>query len=131
MKKAFRIIAVILAVTVMALSFTACASQSKKLTGKWADSAGLTGYEFKEDGTVVVTLANFTIPIINQNFNGKIEDGVYTTSKTDGVDYVTISYKVLTFDISKTYKYIVDKSTLTLTDTDNNTQLTYFLQSAE
>lgn len=122
MKIMKRIGAIALILCVVLTAFTACASQPKKLIGAWRDSTGTTGYEFKEDGVVDITYANFTIPIINVKYDGTVT-GTYTTTKNDDKSYsVTINYTILTQTLSSTYTFVVDKSQLTLTDTSNGNQ---------
>ena len=122
MKILKKIIVAALVVAVVLCAFNACANllpQSKKLIGSWRDSTGTCGYEFKEDNTVVITYANFTIPIININYNGTV-DGTYTTSKDDNdVNHVTITYTLFTKSITQEYTYSVDKSALSLTAVDS------------
>ena len=124
MKKLVRISAILL-VIVLALGVLAACSlkpMSKQIIGKWVDTSALnSGYEFMEGGNVKITYANFTIPVINQVFNGTV-DGIYTTSKTDDKNLITISYTVLLQSIQKTYEYNIKDGVLTLTDTENGNQ---------
>ncbi len=128
MKKSFKIIAVVLACVLVVSAFAGCSllnkviPQSKQLVAEWKDTSSLnSGYKFNDDGTVKITYANFTIPIINQVFNGTI-DGIYTTTKEDGKNYVTLSYTVLLTSIEKKYEFSISDNILTLTDPDNGNQ---------
>ena len=132
MKKFISAIAIVLVIALAAVTFVACSlpkSQSKQLIAKWSDSNNLSGYEFKEDGTVEITYVNFTIPILNQKFNGSIT-GVYSTNKADDVNTVTLTYTILTKSITKTYNYVVNGSSLTMTDPDSGESLVYIKQAA-
>lgn len=123
MKRTIRFTAIIMVLVLALGTFAACSSLkplSKQIVGKWVDTSALnSGYEFMEDGTCKVTFAKFTIPIINQEFNGTV-DGLYSTSKSeDGKELITISYTVLLQSIQKTYEYGISDGILTLTDTEN------------
>lgn len=111
-----------LALTLVIGVLGACSSllpQSKQLIGSWRDSTGMCGYEFKDDNTVVITYADWTIPIINIKYTGAV-DGTYTTLKDDNdVNHVTITYTLFTKSITQEYTYSVDKSALTLTAADS------------
>lgn len=124
MKKIIKISALLLALVLTLGAFTACSldslkPQSKLIIGKWVDTSALnSGYEFKEDGKVTITYANFDIPVINQTFNGTVE-GIYTLEKSDDKNIVNISFTILLQSITKTYEYSVKDGILTLTDLDN------------
>ncbi len=121
MKHIKKILVVTLAALMLLTVFTACgATPEKKLIGSWRDSTGMTGYEFKEDGKCVVTFADVKVPILNVNFNGAV-DGVYTVAKReDGNYYVTVTYTIYAKSVTKDYMFVVEESSLTLTDTADN-----------
>ena len=122
MKNIKKILVIALAAILVLGVFSACgASPEKKLLGSWRDSTGITGYEFKEEGKCVVTFADVTVPILNVNFNGDV-DGVYTVQKReDGNYYVTITYTIYAKSVTKDYMFVVEDSSLTLTDTTDGT----------
>ncbi len=122
MKNIKKILVIALAAILVLGTFSACgASPEKKLIGVWRDSTGVTGYEFKEEGKCVVTFADVTVPIFNVNLNGDV-DGVYTVQKReDGNYYVTITYTIYSKSVTKDYMFVVENSSLTLTDTADGT----------
>ncbi len=134
MSKKFKAIVSIISVALVLCILGACTSlmpQSKQLIGKWADSTGTCGYEFKDDGKVTLTFADFTIPVVNLDYTGTI-DGVYTTSKDDsGNHHVVITYTLFTSSISSEYIYKVDKSSLTLTSVDGSNTTILIKQQAD
>lgn len=132
MKNIKKILVIALSVILVLSVFTACsASPEKKLLGSWRDSTGITGYEFKEEGKCVVTFADVTVPILNINYNGSV-DGVYTTQKRDdGNYYVTITYTIYSKSVTKDFMFVVEESSLTLTDTSDGTATVYMAYTAE
>ena len=134
MSKKFKAIVSIISVALVLCILGACTSlmpQSKQLVGKWADSTNSCGYEFKEDGKVTLTFANFKIPVVNLDYTGTI-DGVYTTSKDDnGNHHVVVTYTLFTSSISSEYIYKVDKSSLTLTSVDGSNTTILIKQQAD
>lgn len=132
MKNIKKILVIALSVILVLSVFTACsASPEKKILGSWRDSTGITGYEFKEEGKCVVTFADVTVPILNINYNGSV-DGVYTTQKRDdGNYYVTITYTIYSKSVTKDFMFVVEESSLTLTDTSDGTVTVYMAYTAE
>lgn len=94
----------------------------KKLLGKW--SSNLSGFEFKDTGVVSITYIDLGSMGINLPINGTV-DGVYTING----DEITIKYSIYTGVIEKTYKYKVEKDTLTLTEKGKNETGTYIRKS--
>lgn len=84
-----------------------------KLLGKW--SSNLSGFDFKENGVVAITYIDLGSMGINLPINGTV-DGIYTVKG----DEITIKYSIYTGVIEKTYKYSIDKDTLTLTEKGTN-----------
>ncbi|MGN0443785.1 MAG: hypothetical protein ACI4F5_04130 [Acutalibacteraceae bacterium] len=84
-----------------------------KLLGKW--SSNLSGFEFKENGVVAITYIDLGSMGINLPINGTV-DGIYTVKG----DEITIKYSIYTGVIEKTYKYSIEKDTLTLTEKGTN-----------
>lgn len=81
----------------------------RNLLGKW--SSNLSGFEFKETGVVAITFIDLGSMGINLPINGTV-DGVYTING----DEITVKYSIYTGVIEKTYKYIIEKDTLKLTE---------------
>ena len=112
MKTIKSITAVLLACLLFAAALTGCAPKPEKLIiGKWTDSAGLTAYEFMEDSTVRFSVLGADIK------------GVYSIDKKAGT--VTLTGTVLTKSISRTYRFAVTESTLTLTGIDTGDSAVY------
>ena len=82
------------------------------LIGKWTDSAGMSGFEFFDDGKVSFTYANLNA--LGLNFDGKVENGTYTL---DG-DKLNIAYSIYTATIDKTYKIKIENDVLEMYDTE-------------
>lgn len=95
-------------------------SSAEDLRGKWRDSTGTNGYNFKEGGIVELTLVNFTVPVINMPINGTY-NGTY---QVDG-DKLTIRYSVFGKSITDVYRFSVDGGTLTLTNEENGKVSSY------
>lgn len=132
-----KIIALILVAVVCLGALAACSGllekpQSEQLIASWTDSNALSGYEFHDDGTVKITYANFTVPIINTNFNGTV-DGAYATSESEDGEknYVTITYTIFSSSIEAKYEYVVEDNVLTLTDVDDGDKTVYVKQTSE
>lgn len=123
MKNVKRTLAIVLSALLILCVFSACAaSPEKKLLGSWRDSTGIRGYEFLEEGKCVITYADVTIPIFNVNFNGKV-DGVYSVQeREDGNNYVTVTYTIYSKSVTEDFMFVVDESSLTLTNTADGTQ---------
>ncbi len=88
---------------------------SGSLVGKWSDSTGMSGYEFKEGGVVVITYVNFTVPVVNIPINGS-----FTGSYSISGNKVTVSYSVYGNSMVDTYEYSVSGNSLTLKAEDGN-----------
>lgn len=88
------------------------------LLGKW--SSNLSGFEFKDTGVVAITFIDLGSMGINLPINGTV-DGVYCVKG----DEVSIKYSIYTGVIEKTYKYKIEKDTLTLTEKGTNESGTY------
>ena len=82
------------------------------LIGKWSDSAGMSGFEFFENGKASFTYANLNA--LGLNFDGKVENGTYTL---DG-DKLNIAYSIYTATIDKTYKISIENDVLEMYDMD-------------
>ncbi len=88
---------------------------SGTLIGKWSDSAGMSGYEFKEGGVVVITYVNFTVPVVNIPINGS-----FTGSYSISGNKLTVSYSIYGNSTVETYEYSVNGNSLTLKASDGN-----------
>ena len=82
------------------------------LIGKWSDSAGMSGFEFFENGKVSFTYAN--LESLGISFDGKVENGTYTL---DG-NCLNIAYSVYTATIDKTYEISIKNDELKMYDTE-------------
>ena len=100
--------------------FSKTAVESKSLLGKWNDSSGMRGYEFKENGVVEVTYINFTVPVVNIPING-----TFTGSYSISGDKISIGYSVYSNSISNEYYYTVSGSTLKLVDVSDGDETTF------
>ncbi len=133
MKNIKKAAALILAVIVVLMSFAACdlkITPEQKLIGSWRDSTGSMGYQFNEDGTCVITYADFTLPILG-NINTSV-NGVYTTEKRDDDNYyVTINYTLFTTTMTDEYMFTVDGSSLTLTNVEDSSVTVFIAYSEE
>lgn len=101
---------------------TAIEAIDEKLLGKW--SSNLSGFEFKDTGVVKITFIDLGSMGINLPINGTV-DGIYSVSG----DELKIRYSIYTGVIEKTYKYSVDKDTLTLTEKGTNESGVYIRKS--
>ncbi len=118
---------IILSVLVILSAFTACGGKSpdKLIIGSWRDSTGTTGYEFKEDGSCVITYADVVVPIINIKYTGTA-NGTYSITKLeDGTYNVKIIYTIYNKTVTKEYKFTVENSALHLTDITDGTLTVY------
>ena len=93
---------------------------SQAILGKWMDSANMSGYEFKEDGTVSVTYVNLTIPFINLPINGSAT-GTYTLTGNE----MAMKYSIYTKTITKRFFVSVSSNELSMHDLDENETATY------
>lgn len=127
MKNVKRIAAVVLCVLVVLTAFTACGGKSpdKLIIGAWRDSTGTTGYEFKEDGSCVITYADVVVPIINIKYTGETIGTYSITELEDGTFNVKIIYTIINRSITKEYKFTVENNALYLTDITDGTQTVY------
>lgn len=129
-----KIIALMLVAVLCLGVFSACSlsgkSQSELLVATWTDSGKLSGYEFHDDGTVKITYANFTVPVLNTNLNGTVEGAYITSESEDGEkNYVTITYTIFNKSIETKYEYFVEENVLTLTDIDDGDKTVYVKQT--
>lgn len=127
MKNVKRIAVVILSVLVILTAFTACGGKSpaKLIIGSWRDSTGTTGYEFREDGSCVITYADVVVPIINVKYTGETVGTYSITELEDGTFNVKIVYTIISKSITKEYKFTVENNALYLTDITDGTQTVY------
>ncbi|MCQ2463856.1 MAG: hypothetical protein MJ177_10750, partial [Clostridia bacterium] len=96
------------------------ASDASELIGKWLDGAGMSGYEFHEDGLVTATYVNLNIPVVNIPINGTY-DGAYSVSG----DSLTVSFSIYGRVIRRSFTFSVDGNTLTLTDSGDGKKSIY------
>ena len=124
MKNVKRMAALALVVLVILTAFTACGGKSpaKLIIGSWRDSTGTTGYEFKEDGSCVITYADVVVPIVNIKYTGETVGTYSITELEDGTFNVKIIYTLLSKTITKEYKFNVENNALYLTDITDGTQ---------
>jgi len=112
MKKLTGITAIVIACVIFLTAFSGCmASPQKQILGTWKDSTGAVGYEFLDNGTVKFTL--LTLPVT----------GTYTMDTKAGT--ITMTGTILVKSVSKTYKYLIKDSSLTLTDVSSGDAATY------
>lgn len=127
MKNIKRVAIVVLSVLVILTAFTACGGKSpeKLIIGSWRDSTGISGYEFREDGSCVITFADVVVPIINIRYTGN-PVGTYSIAELeDGSHNVKIIYTIYNKTITKEYKFTVENSALHLTDITDGTVTVY------
>lgn len=126
MKNVKRIAVVVLSVLVILTAFTACGKSPEKLIiGAWRDSTGTTGYEFREDGSCVITYADVVVPIINIKYTGETVGTYSVTELEDGSFNVKIIYTIISRTITKEYKFTIENNALYLTDIADGTQTVY------
>ena len=94
----------------------------KKLLGKW--SSKLSGYEFKEDGSVVITYIDLGALGIDLGFETETK-GLYTLEG----DKLNIKYSIYSSVIEKKYTYSVEGRILTLTDRESGEKGTYIKEA--
>ncbi|MGN1443197.1 MAG: DUF5640 domain-containing protein, partial [Acutalibacteraceae bacterium] len=97
-----------------------------QIIGKWMDSAGMSGYEFFENGSANVTYVNLTVPVINMPINGTAK-GSYTL---DG-DTLTVEFSIYKKTITDKFTASVENNTLTLVNKDDGEKSTYQRQTEE
>jgi len=127
MKNVKRAAVIVLSVLVILTAFTACGGKSpeKLIIGSWRDSTGSTGYEFREDGSCVITFADVVVPIINIKYTGDT-NGTYSIAELeDGTHNVKIIYTIWNKTVTKEYKFTVENSALHLTDITDGTVTVY------
>lgn len=118
---------IVLSVLVILTAFTACGGKSpeKLIIGSWRDSTGTTGYEFKEDGSCVITYADVVVPIVNIKYTGET-NGTYSIAELEDGSYnVKIIYTIYSKTVTKEYKFTVENSALYLTDITDGTMTVY------
>lgn len=89
------------------------------IIGKWTDSAGMSGFEFFENGKVSFTYAN--LAALGINFDGKVENGTY---KLDN-NKLTIAYSIYTATIDKQYEISIENDHLTMKNVEDGKVSTY------
>lgn len=98
----------------------AAVSSADALIGKWYDSTGMSGYEFKRNGLVDLIYVNFTVPVINMPINGTYS-GTY---KVDG-NKLTISSSIYSRTVTDEYTFSINGNTLSLLSTADGELSTY------
>lgn len=89
------------------------------LIGKWSDSAGMSGFEFFENGKVSFTYAN--LESLGIGFDGKVDNGTYTLEG----DRLTIAYSIYTATIDRTYEISIKDDELKMYDIEELKTSTY------
>lgn len=92
---------------------------SELLIGKWTDSAGMSGFEFFEDGRVSFTYAN--LASLGISFDGKIDNGTYTLKDNE----LNIAYSIYTATIDKTYEITIEDDVLKMYDIEETKTSSY------
>ena len=95
-------------------------TEVQALYGKWSDSSGMSGYEFKEDGSVEITYVNFVVPVVNMPING-----TYTGTYIVNGDKVTITASIYSKTVVDEYTFSVSGNTLSLVSVDDGELSTY------
>lgn len=95
-------------------------SAASDLIGKWTDGANMSGFNFKQGGSVDVTYVNFTIPVINMPINGTYS-GTYSVSG----GRVTVNFSIYGKAIINSYEFAVAGDTLTLKNVEDGKITTY------
>ena len=95
-------------------------SSASDLIGKWTDGANMSGFEFKQGGSVDVTYVNFTVPVINMPINGTYS-GTYSVSG----GRVTVNFSIYGKTIIDSYEFSVAGDTLTLKNAEDGEITTY------
>ena len=127
MKNVKRIAVVVLSVLMILSAFTACGGKSpdKLIIGSWRDSTGTTGYEFREDGSCIITFADVIVPIINVKYTGETVGTYSITEHEDGTYSVKIIYTIFNKPITREFKFNIEANALYLTDIADGTQIVY------
>ena len=132
MKRFTKLTALVLVLCLIAFAFAACGSPEKKLLGSWRDTTGSLGYDFYDDGRVILNYANFNIPIVNFTYDGDL-NGTYTISKgDDGSNHLFITYTIFT-QIDEEFTFTIKGDILTLTNvkSGNTYTLTRYVAGGE
>ena len=95
-------------------------STASDLIGKWTDGANMSGFDFKQGGSVDVTYVNFTVPVINMPINGTYS-GTYSVSGGK----VTVNFSIYGKTVIDSYEFSVAGDTLTLKNVENGDITTY------
>lgn len=95
-------------------------SSASDLIGKWTDGANMSGFDFKQGGSVDVTYVNFTVPVINMPINGTY-GGTYSVSG----GRVTVNFSIYGKTIINSYEFSVAGDTLTLKNVEDGEIKTY------
>lgn len=95
-------------------------SLESDLIGKWTDGANMSGFTFKQGGSVDVTYVNFTVPVINMPINGTY-GGTYSVSG----GRVTVNFSIYGRSIINSYEFAVAGDTLTLKNVESGETTTY------
>jgi len=123
MKKITALTALVLA---MGLLLAACGmftpGPEKQILGKWMDSTETQGYEFFEDGRVIFTYINVTIPILNIPINDTIT-GTYTMDTKENT--ITMNGTIFGRPMTWVYDFEISGIELKLTDRDDNKTVIY------
>ena len=124
MKNIKKIAALAIVLALVVTMFAACSAKPEKaILGSWRDTTGTLGYDFYEDGRVVLNYANFTIPIVNFTYDGDL-NGTYTIVKAeDGTYHLNLNYKIVV-DINEEFTFTIDNDILTLTNVKTNNTYT-------
>ena len=92
---------------------------SEKLIGKWTDSAGMSGFEFYEDGKASFTYAN--LAALGISFDGTVDNGTY---KLEG-STLTVTYSIYKSTIEKQYEISIEDDVLKMTNKEDNKTSSY------
>ena len=106
--------------TILIRSGSASNNTSNSLVGQWKDGSGMSGYNFKDGGTVEITYVNFTVPVVNMPING-----TYSGSYVTEGNKITISASIYSNTVTNTYTYTVNDNTLTLINVEDGAVSTY------
>ena len=96
---------------------------SSLIIGKWMDSAGMSGFEFSEDGKVSFTYVNLSS--LGVPFDGTARNGIYTIEG----NIVTIKFSIYTATIDKEYEASIENDVLTMRDVEEKETSTYTRQA--
>lgn len=131
MKNVKRVLAVVLTALVILTCFAACGAKPEKLIiGQWRDSTGVSGYDFREDGSCTITFLDVNVPLLGSSFTGDAV-GTYTlTEVADDVWNVKIIYTIYSKSITKEFKVDVTESSLTLTNIETGEATVYLPYTA-